>query len=101
MITVGNKRFTLTINENGKAQSLVLNKTGKECLCNSENVSLFSLTEERPYSNELKLSHPNRRTTFEANSIFRNYPPELYPSVARLMKDTGEYLAKSVENFKK
>ena len=39
--------------------------------------------------------------TFEANSIFRNYPPELYPSVARLMKDTGEYLAKSVENFKK
>lgn len=39
--------------------------------------------------------------TFEANSIFRNYPPELYLSVARLMKDTGEYLAKSVENFKK
>lgn len=39
--------------------------------------------------------------TFEANSIFRNYPPELYLSVARLMKDTGDYLAKSVENFKK
>lgn len=39
--------------------------------------------------------------TFEANSIFRNYPPELYISVARLMKDTGDYLAKSVENFKK
>ena len=39
--------------------------------------------------------------TFEANSIFRNYPTELYLSVARLMKDTGDYLAKSVENFKK
>ena len=39
--------------------------------------------------------------TFEANSIFRNYPPELYLSVARLMKDTGDYLAKSAENFKK
>lgn len=38
--------------------------------------------------------------TFEANSIFRNYPPELYLSVARLMKDTGDYLVRSVENSK-
>ena len=38
--------------------------------------------------------------TFEANSIFRNYPPELYLSVARLMKDTGDYLLRLVENSK-
>lgn len=36
--------------------------------------------------------------TFEANSIFRNYPPELYVSVARLMKDTGDYLASLIDN---
>ncbi|MBQ6714575.1 MAG: sugar phosphate isomerase/epimerase [Clostridia bacterium] len=39
--------------------------------------------------------------TFEANSIFRNFPAELYVSVARLMKDTGDYLAGVVENSKK
>ena len=38
--------------------------------------------------------------TFEANSIFRNYPPELYVSVARLMKDTGDYLASLINKAK-
>lgn len=71
MLTIKNKRFTLTVDDNCKAQSLMLNKTGKECLVMNENVSLFSLTEERPFNNELKLSHPNRRTTFQANSIVR------------------------------
>ncbi len=39
--------------------------------------------------------------TFEANAIFRNYPPELYVSVARLMKDTGDYLVSLVEKANK
>ena len=38
--------------------------------------------------------------TFEENWIFRNYPPELYVSVARLMKDTGDYLASLIDKAK-
>ncbi len=71
MIIIKNKRFTLSIDESCTAQSLVLNNTGKECLLKGTNTALFSLTQERPYSNELKLSHPNRRTTFQANSVVR------------------------------
>ena len=71
MIIIKNKRFTLSIDERCTAQSLVLNNTGKECLLKGTNTALFSLTQERPYSNELKLSHPNRRTTFQANSVVR------------------------------
>lgn len=71
MIIIKNQRFTLSIDETCRAQSLILNKTGKECLFKGETLSLFSLTQERPYSNELKLSHPNRRTTFQANSVVR------------------------------
>ncbi len=72
MITLKNKRFTLTIDENCRATSLKLNSSGKECLENGNLLPLFTLTQERPYSNELKLSHPNRRTTFKANSIERD-----------------------------
>ncbi len=38
--------------------------------------------------------------TFEANAIFKKYPTELYTSVARLMCDTGNYLASLIEKAK-
>lgn len=31
--------------------------------------AVFSLTEDRPYNNEIKLAHPNKRTTFSANRL--------------------------------
>lgn len=70
-IIIENKSFSLTIDENCRATSLVYKKTGEECLDNYDSLPLFSLTEERPYNNEIKLAHPNKKTTFPANRIRR------------------------------
>ncbi len=64
-----NKLCKLTVGENAIVESLILKSTGEECLMQDEGVALFSVTQERPYHNEVKLAHPNKRTTFEANSL--------------------------------
>lgn len=71
MIVIENSKFILKVNENCKAESLVLKSNGEECLEKDTEVSLFSLTEERPFNNEIKLAYPSKRTTFEANSLRR------------------------------
>ncbi len=71
-IVIKNEKFILTVNDKCVAESLVLIKTGEECLDSAELLPLFSITEERPYNNEIKLSHPNKRITFNANGIERN-----------------------------
>ena len=68
-IRLENERFCLQIGNNCVAESLVHKATGTECLMTGENIALFSLTEERPYNNEIKLAHPNKRTTFQANRV--------------------------------
>ena len=65
-IIIENKELCLTLGEDCIAKSLVCKKTGEECLMQGENLPLFSLTEDRPYNNEIKLAHPNKRTTFQA-----------------------------------
>lgn len=69
-ILLENQNFILTLNSNCTAESLLHKDTGLECLA-EEHLPLFSLTEERPYNNEIKLSHPNKRTTFSANRVRR------------------------------
>ncbi|MBO7217892.1 MAG: hypothetical protein J6V50_04245, partial [Clostridia bacterium] len=68
-IVIENKKFRLEIGPDAKPLSLIFLPTGEECLENSEEMSLFSLTEERPYNNEIKLAHPNKKTTFRANRL--------------------------------
>jgi len=70
-IRISNEIFTLTISEKCIVKSLILNSTGEEFLDSSEPVSLFSITEERPYNNEIKLAHPNKKTIFNANKVTR------------------------------
>ncbi len=62
--------FRLTVGADGTAKSLVCLDNGEECLADSET-PLFSVTEDRPYNNEVKLSHPNKRTVFPANRVRR------------------------------
>ena len=64
-----NKRFCLTVSENAVAESLIYKETGEEMLSLGENISLFSLTQLRPFNNEVKLAYMNKRTTFSANRI--------------------------------
>lgn len=71
MIVIENKRFSLMLGDDCRVKSLICKSTGAECIKNDEDISLFSLTEERPYNNEIKLAHPNKRTTFEADRVRR------------------------------
>ena len=71
MLTFENKHYILTLGEDCAAKSLIHKATGEECLGGLGNVPFFSLTEERPYNNEIKLAHPNKRTTFGANRVRR------------------------------
>ena len=64
-----NKKFRLTVSENAIAESLIYKENGEELLMQGENVSIFSLTQLRPFNNEVKLAYMNKRTTFEANKI--------------------------------
>lgn len=68
-IILENDIFRLVLSESGSAQSLVLKSNGEECLYLDEPLPFFTLTEARPYNNEIKLAHPNKRTTFGAKHI--------------------------------
>lgn len=71
-IIIENDYLKLTLNENCCATSLICKETGEECIDTSVSVPFFSITEERPYNNEIKLAYMNKRTVFEANSVKRN-----------------------------
>ena len=68
-IIIENKRMRLTLGEDGIAKSLVCLATGEECLDTNELMPMFSVTEERPFNNEIKLAHPNKRMTFGSTHI--------------------------------
>ena len=71
MIIIENEELCLKLDENCITQSLVCKATGEECLKCGEDIALFSLTEERPYNNEIKLGHPNKKTIFQAKRVRR------------------------------
>ena len=68
-IVLENKEFRLTLSKNGQAESLINLKSGEECLSASLRVPFFTVTEERPFNNELKLTYMNKKTEFGANSL--------------------------------
>ncbi len=68
-IILENEKFSLAISSDGKAESLILKSNNTELLSKTEPLPFFTLTEERPYNNEIKLAHPNKRTTFKANRV--------------------------------
>lgn len=70
-IIIENDKFCLRLNNNCVAESLICKENGEECLAKGNEMALFSLTEERPYNNEIKLAYPNKKTTFQANRVRR------------------------------
>ena len=50
-------------------ESLIYKVNGEELLAKGEEIPLFSVTQLRPFNNEVKLAYMNKRTTFEANRI--------------------------------
>lgn len=68
-VTLENARFRLVIGADARAKSLVVKATGEECLDAREGIPLFSVTQDRPFNNEIKLVWPNKRTTYPANRL--------------------------------
>ncbi len=68
-IVFENDKFRLVLSPEGTGESLVLKSNGEECIYTSEKLPFFSLTEERPYNNEVKLAHSTKRMTFGANRV--------------------------------
>ncbi len=68
-IIIENRHFCLKVGKNARAESLVLKKNGRELIDKSAPIPIFSITEKRPYNNEIKLMYPNKRSVFGAKSI--------------------------------
>ncbi len=70
-IRIENEQFCLTVGSDAVVRSLICHATGEECVDASQMLPLCSVTQHRPYNNEIKLAHPNKRMTFAANRIRR------------------------------
>ena len=70
-IAIENAEMRLIFGNNGMAKSLVHKATGQECLMKGVHVPAFSITQDMPYDNEIKLTYPAKRKTFGADSLYR------------------------------
>lgn len=104
-IVIENEQVRLVFGSNGIAKSLVYKPSGEECLDLRDETPVFSVTQERPYHNEIKLAYPNKRMTFKANSVRREGDKLIvgfdlvpYDAVIRI-KETPDYIGFTFEDF--
>lgn len=104
-VVIENRQMRLVITGDGIAKSLVFKPTGKECLVQKKRVPVSTVTEPRPYQNEVKLAYPNRKTTFKANAVRMEGNKlvigyELIPWEATVgVKIAEDYIAFTLEAF--
>lgn len=70
-VVLENARLRLTLGDDAVVKSLVVKPSGEECVDATERLPLFSVTQDRPFNNEIKLTYPNAQTTYPANSVRR------------------------------
>ena len=104
-IILENRQFRLTIGEDCTARSLLHKTSGQECLMPDQDLPLFSVTQPRPFNNEVKLAHPNKRTTFQADRVrlegdklIIGFEITPYEAVVRV-KITDAYISFALEDF--
>src|SRR5262245_1450968 len=71
LIVIENAEARLVISPQGAAESLIHKATGQECLGHSSAVPMFTVTQYRPYDNELQLSYPAKPKAFPAERVRR------------------------------
>lgn len=104
-IIIENEQVKLIVRSDGTSKSLLFKPDNEECLIQDENIPLFSVTQERPFNNEIKLAHPNKRTTFQADTIYWREGKlivgfELIPYEAVIdLKITSQYIRFSLADF--
>jgi len=102
-VTIENREMRLVIASDGIAKSLVFKPTSTECLVQGKRVPVSTITEPRPYQNEVKLAYPNKRTTFKSSAVRMEGDRliigyELIPWEAIVcVKTTQDYIAFSLE----
>lgn len=70
-IIIENSNLSLKLSDRCKVESLYSKKTGEEFIKSPCDLPFFSVTEDRPYNNEIKLTYMNKETTFSANRVRR------------------------------
>ena len=104
-LTFENARFSLVVGENAVVKSLKLKSTGEELLDVRDPTPLFSVTQPRPFNNEIKLDYPNARTTYPANRLRRDGDSivvgfDIAPYEARVKVTwTDDYIAFTLVEF--
>ena len=95
-VILDNAGFRLVISSNAVAKSLKIKGTGEEMLKKGQNIPLFTVTQERPFDNEVKLENPNTRTTYRANklrmsgdTLFVGFETALYEAIIKLERGDG------------
>jgi len=71
-ITVENQEMRLVIGDNARAVSLIHKPSGQEMLAKGAKEPVFTLTQYRPYDNEIQLAYPARLITYPAKSVVRS-----------------------------
>ncbi len=104
-IIIENEQVRLAISPEGFARSLLYKPLKTECLIENKRIPLCTITEDRPYQNEIKLAYPTKRTTFKANSVRKDGDRliigfELIPWEAVVcFKITPDYISFTLERF--
>jgi len=70
-IVFENAEMRLEISPKGTARSLIHKASRQECLARDAEVPMFTLTQNRPYDNELQLAYPAEVTSFSAVEVKR------------------------------
>lgn len=70
-VVLENAHMRLTLGDDAVVKSLVVKPSGVECVDSTERLPLFSVTQDRPFNNEIKLTYPNTETTYPANRVSR------------------------------
>ncbi|MBR3222115.1 MAG: hypothetical protein IKF72_07755 [Kiritimatiellae bacterium] len=97
--------FRLEVGTNAVARSLVVKATGEEMIDARDGLAMFSVTQERPFNNEIKLMWPHKRTAYPANRVRRDgdrlvigFETAPYEAVVGVKPGDG-YLAFELEGF--
>ena len=104
-IIIENSEMRLVIGSNGTALSLVHKSTGQECLQTGLKLPVFTLTQYRPYDNELQLAYPAKSKTFAADSVYWkggdlivSFKPERNKAIIGV-KITDHYIGFTLKKF--
>lgn len=104
-IIIENKHLRLVVGSDCVAKSLLCKDSGEECLMEGFQMPLFSVTQDRPFNNEIKLAYPCKHTTYQANRLRREgnklimgFEIAPYEAVV-LIDEQPEYVNFSLEGF--